>query len=104
MRNFIGTPGKAAGNVATVIAIAVSIAAVLTAAVVVSSLTVRVARLESDLRTAQAKIVEFTASQSTLSASIDTASRSVKSLRLDLDHPQVRPLASIVDAGARLRP
>lgn len=100
MRNFIGTPG----NAATMIAIAASLAAVLTAVVVVSSLTARVDRLESDLRTAQAKIVELAASQSTLSAGIDTANRSVKSLRSDLDHPQVRPLASILGAGARLQP
>ena len=101
MRNFIGAPGKAPGNVATMIAIAASIAAALTAAVVVSSLIARVERLESGLRTAQAKIVELTASQSGLSASIDTANRSLKSLRSDFDHPQVRPLASILDAGAR---
>jgi mannitol-specific phosphotransferase system IIBC component len=97
MSNFIGRPGKAPG---TMIAIAASIATALTAAVVVSSLIARVEKLESDLRTAQANIVELTASQSRLSASIDTANRSIKSLRSDFD-PQVRPLASILDAGAR---
>jgi septal ring factor EnvC (AmiA/AmiB activator) len=100
MSNFIGMPGKAPGNVAAIIAIAASIAAGLTAAVVVSSLIARVEKLATDLQTAQAKIVELTASQSRLSASIDTANRSIKSLRSDFD-PQVRPLASILDAGAR---
>jgi hypothetical protein len=59
----------------------VSITAALTAAVVVSSRIARVAKLESDLGTAQAKIVELTASHSRLSASIDTANRSIMSLR-----------------------
>jgi hypothetical protein len=53
-------------------------------------------------RTAQAKIDELTASQSRLSAGIDTGNRSIKSFRSDFDHPQVRPLASILDAGSRL--
>jgi septal ring factor EnvC (AmiA/AmiB activator) len=95
--NFIGTPGKAPG---TIIAIAASIAAALTAVVLVSSLIARIEKLETDLQTAQAKIVELTASQSRLSTSIDTANRSIKSLRSDFD-PQVRPLASIIDPGSR---
>jgi septal ring factor EnvC (AmiA/AmiB activator) len=99
MSDFTGTPGKAPGS-AAIIAIAASIAAALTAAVVVSSLIARVGKLESDLQTAQAKIVELTASQSSLSASIDTANRSIKSLKSDFD-PRVRPLASMLDAGAR---
>jgi hypothetical protein len=96
MSNFIGARGKALG---TIIAIAASIAAALTAAVVVSRLISRVEKLEADLQTAQTRIVELTASQSRLSASIDTANRSIKSLRSDFD-PQVRPLASILDPGA----
>ena len=97
MFNFIGARGNTPG---TIIPIAAFIAAGLTAAVVVSTLIARVEKLETDLQTAQAKIVELTASQSRLSASIDTANRSIKSLRSDFD-PQVRPLASILDAGAR---
>ena len=69
----------------------------------ISSLIGRVAKLESDLGKAQARIVELAASQSRLSASIDVADRSIKSLKSDLDHPRVRPLASILDAGAGLR-
>jgi hypothetical protein len=103
MRNFIGTLGRASGNVAAIIAIAASIAAALTVAVVVSGLIDRVEKLESDVGTAQAKIAELTKSQTRLSASIDTADRSIKSLRSDLDHPRVRPLASILDTAARLR-
>jgi hypothetical protein len=61
MRNFMGTAGKAPGNIARVIVIAAFIAA---AVLVVSSLTARVARLESDLQTAQAEIDELAASQS----------------------------------------
>jgi hypothetical protein len=81
MRNFLGTLGKTPGNVATIIVVAISIAAALTVAVVISSLIARVEKLESGLGTAQAKIVELT----------------------DLDHPRVRPLASIPDAWARPR-
>jgi prefoldin subunit 5 len=103
MRNFIGTLGRASGNLAAIIAIAASIAAALTVAVVVSGLIDRVEKLESDVGTAQAKIAELTKSQTRLSASIDTADRSIKSLRSDLDHPRVRPLASILDTAARLR-
>jgi hypothetical protein len=99
MSNFVSMPGRASGNVAAMVAIASSIAAALTAVVVVSSLIARVDRLESDLGTAQAKIVELTASQSRLTATIDTANSSIKSLRSDLN-PQVRPLASMLDAGA----
>ena len=75
MRNFVATPGRAPGNVATTIAIAASIAAALTIAVFVTGLVDRVAKLESDL----------------------------KSLRSDLDRPRVRPLASIPDTGVHLR-
>ena len=103
MRNFVGMLGRASGNVAATIAIAASIAAVLTIAVVVSGLVDRVAKLESDLGTAEAKIAEFTKSQTRMSASIDAADRSIKSLRSDLDRPWVRPLASILDPGVHLR-
>jgi mannitol-specific phosphotransferase system IIBC component len=109
MRNFVGTLGRAPGNVAAVIhgfriiAIAVSVAAALTLAFVVSAVISRVEKLESDLGTAQAKIAELTASQIRLSASIDMADRSIKSLRSDLDRPRVRPLASVLDTAARPR-
>jgi hypothetical protein len=89
------------GRVPSRVAIIVFIAAALTGAVVVAGLAGRVEKLESDLGTAQAKIVELTASLSRLSANVDAADRSIKSLRSDLDHPRVRPLASIPDAAAR---
>jgi hypothetical protein len=103
MGDFVGTPGRARGNVAATIAIAASIAAALTIAVVVSGLVDRIEKVESDLGAAQAKIAELTKSQARLSASIDTADRSIKSLRSDLDRPRVRPLASILDTGVHLR-
>ena len=103
MQNFLGTLRKAPANVAMIIAVAASTAAALTAAVAASSLVSRVEKLESDLGRAQSKLVELTASQSRLSASIDTADRSIKSLRSDLDHPRVRPLASIPNSGSFLR-
>ena len=103
MGDFVGTPGRARGNVAATIAIAASIAAALTVALVVSGLVDRVAKLESDLGTAQAKIAELSKSQTRMSASIDASDRSIKSLRSDLDRPRVRPLASILDPGVHPR-
>jgi hypothetical protein len=102
MRGFAGTLGKAPGHVAAIIAVTTFIAATL-AGVLVSSQVDRVARLESDLGRAQAKIAELTASASQLGARIDAADRTIRSLKTDFDHPQVRPLAAIPDAGARLR-
>jgi L-asparagine transporter-like permease len=99
MQSFLGTLRKAPGYVAPIIAVAMSTTAALTAAIVVSSLVGRVEKLESDLARAQTKLVELTAAQSRLNASIDTADRSIKSLRSDLDHPRVRPLASIANSG-----
>jgi hypothetical protein len=98
MRNFLAMLTRASG-----VALATLIVAALGGAVVVSSLIGRIEKLESDLGKAQARIVELAASQSKLSASIDMADRGIKSLRSDLDHPRVRPLASIVDGGAGLR-
>jgi hypothetical protein len=83
-----------ASSAATIVAIAILIVAALGGAVVVSSLIGRIEKLESDLGKAQAGIVALAASQSKLSASIDMADRGIKSLRSDLDHPRVRPLAS----------
>jgi hypothetical protein len=103
MQSFLGTLRKAPGYVALIIAVAMSTTAALTAAIVVSSLVGRVEKLESDLARTQTKLVELTAAQSRLSASTDTADRSIKSLRSDLDHPRVRPLASIVNSGPFLR-
>jgi hypothetical protein len=60
---------------ATVIALATLIVVALGSAVVISGLITRVEKLESDL----------------------------KSLRSDLDHPRVQPLASIRDGGVGLR-
>jgi predicted PurR-regulated permease PerM len=102
MRDFVATLGRAS-SVVTIVALATLVVAVLVGAVVISSLIGRVEKLESDLGKAQARIVALDASQSTPSASIDAADRSIKSLRSDLDHPQVRPLASILDTGAGLR-
>jgi hypothetical protein len=99
MRNFLAMLGRASG-VAAIIALATLTVVMLGGAVVISSLIGRVEKLESDVGKAQARIVELTASQSKLGASIDMADRSIKSLRSDLDHPRVRPLASIVDAGS----
>ena len=53
-------------------------------------------RVEKAASRAQARITELAASQSRLSASMDAADRSIKSLSSDLDQP--RPLASILDA------
>jgi hypothetical protein len=75
MHNFLGVLRRASGNVVMIVVVATLIVVALSGAVLVSSLIGRVEKLESDL----------------------------KSLRSDLDHPRVRPLASIVDAGARLR-
>ena len=102
MHDFLATLGRASG-VATIIALATLIVVALGGAAAISSLIGRVEKLESDLGKAQARIVELAASQSRLSASIDVADRSIKSLKSDLDHPRVRPLASILDAGAGLR-
>jgi hypothetical protein len=74
MHNFLAMPTRASG-VVTVIALATLIVVGLGGAVVISSLVSRVEKLESDL----------------------------KSLRSDLDHPRVQPLASILDGGAGLR-
>jgi hypothetical protein len=102
MHSFLAMLTRASG-VATIIALATLIVVALGGAVVISSLIGRVEKLESDLGKAQARIVELAASQSKLSASIDMADRGIKSLRSDLDHPRVRPLASLLDAGAGLR-
>src|SRR5580700_7587692 len=75
MQSFLGTLRKAPGYVALIIAVAMSTTAALTAAIVVSSLVGRVEKLESDLARTQTKLVELTAAQSRLSASIDTADR-----------------------------
>jgi hypothetical protein len=74
MHNFLAMLTRAS-RAATIVAIAILIVAALGGAVVVSSLIGRIEKLESDL----------------------------KSLRSDLDHPRVQPLASIVDGGAGLR-
>jgi len=103
MHNLLETLRKAPGIVVMIIAIAISLATAPTTAAAVSSLVGRVEKLEAELGRAQAKLAELTASQAKLSASIDAADRSIKSLRSDLDHPQVRPLASSVNTGASLR-
>ena len=74
MRNFLAMLTRAPG-VARVIGPATVIVVALGGAVVISSLVGRVERLESE----------------------------IKSLRSDLDHPRVRPLASILEGGAGLR-
>ena len=66
---------RAQHSVATIIAVATLIVVALSGAVVISGLTTRVGKLEADLG----------------------------KLRSDLDHPRPTPLASIPDAGARLR-
>jgi predicted PurR-regulated permease PerM len=101
VRIFIASLGRTTGRVATIVFVAISVVVVLSAAAVVASLVGRVERLESDLGTAQTKIVQLTASLSRLSANVDTADRSIKSLRSDLDHPRVRPLTSTLDVAAR---
>ena len=93
MHNFLATLRR----VATIFALTMLVIAALSGGVVISSLIGRVEKLESDLGRAQARIVELAASQSRLSLSIDAADRSIKSLRSDLDHPRLRPLASILD-------
>ena len=74
MHNFLAMPTRASG-VATVIAPATLIVVALGGGVVISGLHTRIEKLESDL----------------------------KSLRSDLDHPRVQPLASIRDDGVGLR-
>ena len=102
MRNFLAALGRASG-IAPITAIAALVVVALSGAFAISSLIGRVEKLESDLAKAQAQIVELAASQTKLSASIDAADRSIKSLRSDLDHPRARPLASILDGGAGLQ-
>jgi predicted PurR-regulated permease PerM len=97
MHDFLAALRRSSG-VATLIALTTLVIAVLSGAVVISSLIGRVERLESDLGKAQARITELAASQSRLNASMDAADRSIRSLRSDLDHPRVQPLASILDA------
>jgi hypothetical protein len=97
MRDFLAALRRSSG-VATLIALTTLVSAVLSGAVVISSLIGRVEKLELDLGKAQARITELAASQSRLNASMDAADRSIKSLRSDLDRPRVQPLASIVDA------
>jgi hypothetical protein len=98
---FIDVTRRTPGRVVTIMSVAISMAVVLAAGVTVTSLIGRVERLESDLGTARLKIDELTASLSRLSANVDTAGRSIRSLRADFDHPRVRPLASIHDQAAR---
>jgi len=93
MHNFLATLRR----VSTIFVLTMLAIAALSGGVVISSLIGRVEKLESDLGRAQARIVELAASQSRLSVSIDAADRSIKSLRSDLDHPRLRPLASILD-------
>lgn len=102
MRNFLAALGGAS-SVATITAVATFVVVALSGAFAISSLIGRVEKLESDLTKAQARIVELAASQTKLSASIDAADRSIKSLRSDLDQPRVRPLASILGGGAGLQ-
>jgi hypothetical protein len=87
--------GRAWHNVAAIIAVATFVVIALSGVIVISGLTARVEKLEADLTKTHATIVELTASQSRLSASVDMADRSIKALRSDLDHPQPRPLASM---------
>jgi hypothetical protein len=75
MHNFLAMLTRASG-VAAIIAVATLLVVALGGAVVISSLIGRVEKLESELG----------------------------SLRSDLDHPRVRPLASILEGGAGLRP
>ena len=97
MHNSLAALRRPSG-VTTIIALATLVIAVLSGVVVISSLIGRVEKLESDLGKAQAKIVELAASQSRLSATtINATDRSIQSLRSDLDHPRVKPLASILD-------
>ena len=93
MHNFLPTLRR----VATIFALITLIIAALSGGVVISGLIDRIEKLESELGRAQARIVELAAPQSKLSASIDAVDRSIKSLRSDLDHPRLRPLASILD-------
>jgi hypothetical protein len=75
MRIFLGALRTVPSGRVTIITVATSAAVALTAVVMVSSLISRVEKLEA----------------------------SIKSLRSDLDHPRVRPLASILDAETRLQ-
>ena len=96
MHNSLAALRRPSG-VTTIIALATLVIAVLSGVVVISSLIGRVEKLESDLGKAQARIVELAASQLRLSATINATDRSIQSLRSDLDHPRVKPLASILD-------
>jgi hypothetical protein len=98
MNDFLATLRRSSG-IATLIVLTTPLIAVLSGAVVISGLIGRVEKLESDLGQAQARIIELATSESRLSASMDAADRSIKSLRSDLDHPRPRPLASILNAG-----
>jgi type II secretory pathway component PulK len=97
MRNFLATLRRSSG-IATLIALTTLAIAVVSGAVLISSLISRVEKLELDLGRSQARIVELAASQSRLSAGIDAADQSIKSLRSYVDHPRLQPLASILDA------
>jgi len=100
MHDFLASLRRSAG-VATLIALTTLVIAVVSGVVVISGLISRVEKLESDVGRAQARIVELTASESRLNASVDAADRSIKSLRSDFDHPRPRPLASVLNAGPR---
>jgi hypothetical protein len=74
MHNFLALLTRASGA-GTMTVLATSIVVALGGAVVISSLVGRIEKLEAE----------------------------IKSLRSDLDHPRIRPLASILDGGAGLR-
>jgi hypothetical protein len=97
MYDFLATLRRSSG-VVTLIALTTLVIAVLSGAVVISSLIGRVEKLESDLGRAQARVTELAASQSRLSASMHAADRSIESLRSGLDRPRLQPLASLLDA------
>jgi hypothetical protein len=97
MHDFLAALRRSSG-VATLIALTTLVLAVLGGAVVISSLIGRIEKLELDLGKAQARITELAASQSKLSTSIYAADQSIKSLRSDLDHPRLQPLASTLNA------
>jgi hypothetical protein len=71
MHKFLATLARAPRNVGAAISVATFIVLALSGAAVISHLIGRVEKLESE----------------------------IKSLRSDLDHPRIRPLASVVDAG-----
>ena len=98
MPNFLAVLGRARGGIAAIIAVATFVVIALSGVVVISGLTARIEKLESDHVKMQARIVELAASQSRLRQSIDAADRSIKSLRSDFDSPRVQPLASILDS------